>query len=210
MALDAQQVDELQNRTPTDWTKFDQNTPDINEANGNRFALDGKLHVKWYMRPRLNVEKSTEANRAIYEDTEYIEIMMPGEKHNIVQRPAWSQDYERFAAAYKLFKEGRAEQDIGTPLRALPFLSESQIEELHYLKIRTVEKLATLSDSAMQNFMGARELQQKADAFLKALSSGENMHAENEALKKRLSDLEAMLDKSTAPAKGKQAANILD
>lgn len=200
MALDAQQVAQLQNSTPTDWSQFDQQLQKQSDWNANRNALDDKLYVRFFTKPKLNSEKSAEANRAIYEDTVYIEIMAPGEKNSIIQRPASEYDCSRFANHYALFKAGVAEQEVGTPLKALPFLSESQIEELAYFKIRTVEKLANLSDAVMQNFMGARELQQKAQKFLQALTSGDALLAQNQQLQSRIEALEKLLDKRTAPA----------
>lgn len=209
MALDAQQVEALQNQTPTDWTRFDQQLQERSNWDANRFAFDSKLYVRFYMKPRLNAEKSAEANRAIYEDTVYVEIMAPGEKNSIIQRPAWEQDFVRFAEHYKQFQAGVAEQEVGTPLKALPFLSESQIEELAYFKVRTVEKLANLSDAVMQNFMGARELSQKAQRFLAAINSNEAIAAENRTLKARLDALEKLLEQRTEPAPAAQGEDIL-
>jgi hypothetical protein len=201
MALDAQQVEVLQNSTATDWSRFDQAQGDArNDGNASRYAFDTKLYVRFYTRPRLNVEKSTEANRPIYEDTEYVEIMAPGEKNSIIQRPANPEDLFRFPKHYEQFRAGIKEQEIGTPLKVLPFLSEANIEELAYFKVRTVESLAHLSDSVMQNFMGARELQQKAQRYLQQVSSGDALLEENRALKNRMDALEKLLEQRTAPA----------
>lgn len=200
MALDAQQVEALQNATPTDWATFDRQQNEVPyDQNNNRYALDSKLYVRFYMRARLNPDKSSEANRPIYEDTEYVEIMAPGEKNSIVQRPATAEDTFRFRTHYEQFKAGIKEQEVGTPLKVLPFLSEGQIEELAYFKIRTVEKLANLSDSVMQNFMGARELQQRAQRFLQALSSNDSLLEKNRDLQRQLDELRAMLEKRTEP-----------
>ena len=160
-------IDQIQNSTPTDWDRFNQQL-DANDWDTNRFAGDDKLYVRFYMKPRINIDKSTAANRPIYEDTEYVEIMSPGEKNSIIQRPAWEQDYQRFAKHYALFKQGQKEQEVGTPLKLAPFLTESQVEELSFFKIRTIEHLANMSDPVMQNFMGAREYQQKAQQYLQA------------------------------------------
>ena len=126
-------IDQIQNSTPTDWDRFNQQL-DANDWDKNRFAGDDKLYVRFYMKPRINIDKSTAANRPIYEDTEYVEIMSPGEKNSIIQRPAWEQDYQRFAKHYTLFKQGQKEQEVGTPLKLAPFLTESQVEELVVLQ----------------------------------------------------------------------------
>ena len=129
-------IDQIQNSVPTDWSRFNQQT-DANDWDTNRFAADNNLYVRFYMRPRLNIEKSTEANRPIYEDTEYVEIMTPGEKHSIIHRPiagANPPDNVRFPKHYELFKQGQKEQEVGTPLKVAPFLTESQVEELGVLQ----------------------------------------------------------------------------
>lgn len=190
--LDAQDVQRLQNATPTDWSRFDQQLSD-REWDKKRFEQDEKLYVRWYMKPRLNVEKSNAENRPIYEDTEYIEIMTPGEKHSIIQRPAWSQDYDRFGRQYKLFKEGQKEQQVGTPLKMAPFLTEAQVEELMYFKITTIEALANLNDAVISNFMGARDLQQQAQQYLTKLTSGDALLAQNKDLQRQIDELRMQL-----------------
>jgi hypothetical protein len=209
MALDAAQVEVMQNSTPTNWATFDQQLDERPDANASRFAMDGKLHVRFYSKPKYNPDKSAEENRPIYEDTVYVEIMMPGDKNNIVQRPALSmRDDLRFPKHYEQFLKGQQDQMVGTPLKVLPFLSEAQVEELAYFKIRTVEQLADLSDTV--NFMGAQEMKQRAQKFLKALNSNEAVVEENRQLKARLDALEAMLESQTAPKGKKQAAAEVD
>jgi hypothetical protein len=198
MALNAQQVEELQNSTPTNWNQFDQQLREQSSWDHNRFAKDGSLHIRFYMSPRLNPDKSAEANRAIYEDTEYVEIMIPGDKHNIVQRPVWSQDIVRFASQYEKFKKG-LNQIVGTPLAAVPFLTQAQVEEFAFFNIRTVEQLANLNDAISGQFMGAHEFKAKAKAWLDASTSGETLLG-------KIKDLEAQLaEMKTAqvPVKGK-------
>lgn len=176
MNLNAQQVEAMQNSSPTDWSALDAQMGQRSSGDANRFSQDGKLHVRFFMKPRLNPDKSNEANRPIYEDTEYLEVMMPGEKNNIVIRPTRVGDSQRFHQQYQLFKQGQSEQLVGTPLKVLPFLSEAQIEELAWFKIRTVEQLAELSDNAQ--FMGAVELKNKARRWLDLSRSNESLHTE--------------------------------
>jgi hypothetical protein len=209
MALDAAQVEVMQNSTPTNWATFDQQLDERPDPNAGRFAADSKLHVRFYSKPKYNPDKSAEENRPIYEDTVYVEIMMPGDKNNIVQRPALSmRDDLRFPKHYEQFLKGQQDQMVGTQLKVLPFLSEAQVEELAYFKIRTVEQLADLSDTV--NFMGAQEMKQRAQKFLKALNSNEAVVEENRQLKARLDALEAMLESQTAPKGKKQAAAEVD
>lgn len=184
MALDAQQVDALQNSSPTNWNALDAQLVARSDGDANRFAMDHKLHVRFFMKPRLNADKSAAANRPIYEDAVYVEIMMPGEKNNIVMRPAWEQDFQRFAKHYEQFKAGVTEQLVGTPIKLAPFLSEAQVEELAWFKIKTIEQLAELNDGI--NFMGANDLRQKARRYLEGQTS-------NQALIEKINELTAQV-----------------
>jgi hypothetical protein len=197
MALNAQQVESLQNASPTDWNKLDQQLADRSNWDTNRFAMDKNLHVRFYMKPRLNPDKSAEANRAIYEDTEYVEIMIPGDKHNIIQRPVWSQDIVRFGELYNKFKAG-VDQVIGTPLAVVPFLTPAQVEEFGFFNIKTVEQLANLNDGIMGRFMGAHDLKAKAKAWLDSSTSGETLLKRIKELEEQLQAVKAHQDEEDA------------
>lgn len=190
--LNSQQVDAMQNSAPTNWSAVDEGLTARSDGDVNRFADDGKLHVRFFSKPRLNPDKSSEANRPIYEDTTYIEIMMPGEKNNIIQRPAWAQDFQRFGALYDQFLRGE-EQISGTPLQVLPFLAPAQIEEFAFFKVRTVEQLAGLNDAVAGRMMGGHEFKKKAKEWLEAINSGSELRKEIEALKARNAALEAQV-----------------
>jgi hypothetical protein len=137
------------------------------------------------MRPRIDAEASTRENRPIYKDVPHIEIMIPGDKNNIVLAEVWDQHIKRFPIHWEQFQAGVKDQVVGTPLKAAPFLTESHIEELAYFKIRTIEQLADLQDAHM-TWMGAREMSQAAKNYLKKVSG-------NEALMERIKALEAAL-----------------
>jgi hypothetical protein len=194
MALDAAGVEALQTSVPTDWTKFDQALG----ADAHRFGQstgglppgmgpgwDEKLHVRFFMRPRIDAVKSAEQNRPIYKDVPHIEIMIPGDKNNIVLAEVWEQHIKRFPIHWEQFQAGVKDQVVGTPLKVAPFLTEAHIEELAYFKIRTIEQLADLQDAHM-TWMGAREMSQAAKNYLKKVNG-------NEALMERIKVLEQAL-----------------
>jgi hypothetical protein len=195
MSLDAQQVNDLQNAQPaTDWSKFDQKLAPTDFGRG-MFQGDDKLHVRFFTLARIDVAASTEHNRPIFKDVPYVEIMMPGDKNNIVVEPVWDQHMRRFPTQWEQFKRGEEQQAVGTPLKIAPFLTPALIAELNLMKIVTIEQLANLSDNAL-TFMGAQEFKQAAKRYLD-LTGG------NEALLKRIAVLEAQVGK--APAKEEEA-----
>jgi len=189
MVWNAQQVEAAQNAEPTDWSKYDTQLSERDvDANNGRFAFDNRLHVKFFMRSTINVDKSTEANRPIYDDVEYVEIMMPGEKRNIIERPAASmRDDLRFPKQYAQFRAGVKDQISGTPLKVLPFMTDARVEEMAFFKIFTVEQLAELSDSVQ--FMGSVDLKRKAKEFIDRANGADALRDELNAVKRQLAEM---------------------
>ena len=156
------------------------------EGQDNRFFGDEKLLVKFHIQPKQNQLKSDEEGRPIFEDCTYITIRVPGNKQSIIIRPIRAKDKVRFPKHWAAFDEHGTEELIsGTPLDAWPALSRSQIEELKFFNIRTVEQLAGMNDSDSQGFMGMNSLKVKAGTYLEAAQGGaplEKLQAQMEEL----------------------------
>lgn len=138
-----------------------------------RFAGDKRLMVHFYKRPVHNQFKSNEEGRPIYDEKVYVRIIVPGDKHNIVDTPATREHTQvRFAEQYAKFMRNEEQVVSGTPLKIWPPLSITQVAELNALNITTVEQLATLPDNLAQQFMGFNGLRVKAQLFLDAAKDG--------------------------------------
>ncbi len=136
-------------------------------GNEGRYANDETLLVKFFLHAKINRAKSDEAQRPIYEDKEYIQIMMPGNKDSIIIRPAMEMDKTRFAEHYKKYLAREDQEAIeGTMLEEWPAITRSQVETLKYMNVRTVEQLVGMSDSNSQHIMGVGVLKQKAIKWL--------------------------------------------
>ena len=180
---------------------------------------DELLFVRFYIHPRQNANKTLEAGRPIFDDTEYVEIMQPGNKENIIQRPAQPNYKERFSRQYSAFKNNEEQQVSGTPIEQWNVLSKAQVEELRYFNVRTVEQLAEISDGSSQQFAGIQSLKIQAQAYLEASEKDktgkiakqvedlqkalEVSEQNNTELMKRLDSLESSQQKSTSRAKKK-------
>jgi hypothetical protein len=166
---------------------------------GSRRAGDERLVVQFFMRPRKNGKKSKEAGRPIFEDREYVRIMVPGNKDSIVCRPVSDMERNRFARQYRDWQDRRndAEQSEGTPLSEWPGITRSQCEELAYFKVYTVEQLAGLSDTNAQGMMGIALLREKAKAYLEA-SETEAAAEEINALRQQNAQLAKTLEQMNA------------
>lgn len=174
----------LNQQVPTDFLSLDQRTH-LAGLDTNRFAGDERLHVRFFTKPVMNALRSELEGRAIYQDAEFIEIWVPGDKYNINVREIQIDDKMRFKTRYEAWKAGVVMQ-VGTPLKLVPFLAESEVEELAYFKITTVEQLAGVNDSAAQSFNGLQNYKQKAKDYLASQN-------DSGALLKRIAALEAAL-----------------
>lgn len=138
------------------------------EGVNNRFIGDENLLVRFYMHPRQDLEATAREGRPIWREAVYVTIMQPGNKDSIVTRPAREMDKQRFAKQFASFRQGEEQMPEGTPLSEWPGVSRSQIEELKFFNVHTVEQLANLSDSNAQNIMGYSLLREAASAYLEA------------------------------------------
>ena len=172
-------------QVPTDFLTLDQRTH-LAGLDTNRFAGDDRLHVRFFTKATMNQFRTDLEGRPIYEDLEYIEIWIPGDKSNINVRPVQLDDKMRFRKRYDDWKAGVVKQ-TGTPLKLMPFLTESEVEELAYFRITTAEQLANVADSSIQNMRGLTEYKNKAKAYL----DGQN---DSSALLERVRELEARLN----------------
>lgn len=131
-------------------------------------AGDDHLFVMFYMGIIQNDARTTEEGRPIFDDVESVRIMVPGDKSNVIDRPASPHDKARFAKQYAIFKAGRSEEEqlSGTRLADWPFLSRAQVEELKYLGIRTVEQLSEVGDNACGKVAGLTTLKNNAKVWL--------------------------------------------
>jgi hypothetical protein len=131
-------------------------------------AGDETLFVVFYMGVISNEARSTAEGRAIFDDVECVRIIVPGDKNSIVDRPATTQDKQRFVRQYTLFKQGAKEDEqvSGTRLGDWPYLSRAQAEELRYLGIKTVEQLASVRDDITGRVPGLVALKQHAAVWL--------------------------------------------
>jgi len=157
--------------------------------------------------PEQDKVASTIAGRPIYRDVAYINIYAAGSRDTIV-RPVRPGDKQRFAVQYKQFEAQEDQTVEGTPLSAWPAMTRSQVEEMKYFHIHTVEQLVDLPANKAMNIMGVATLQRKAKAFLEAASGAapiEQMAADIEELKRVNAELIADLAKANKPSKKAKA-----
>jgi hypothetical protein len=137
---------------------------------------------RFYLKPKHNKPKSLAEGRPIFDDAEYVEIHAGGDKLSIPNKPVTEEHRRRWPRQYAAFKNGQ-NQDMasGTPLSEWPSMSRSQVEELAYFKIFTVEQLANASDGNLQMVGPLQSMKSKAKDFLEKAKGNapiEQMRAE--------------------------------
>jgi hypothetical protein len=197
-------VDLMHQATPTNFDNLDAGMAFRSDGQAVSRQGDDKLYVKFYSKAIKDEAKSQEAGRAIFKDTLFINIKMPGDKHNDVNRIAFPEDIQRFPVHFERFKRGQ-EQVVGTPLSALPFLTEVQVEEYASMFIKTVEQLAGLPDVQAQKILGSITHKQQAQAWLDSFKGAERLRAEFEEQRKadaeKMAAMQAQLDALTKTPK---------
>lgn len=184
------------------------------------------LHVEFFIDAVENPAMSREAGRPIFEDKEFVKVMIAGDPKNTLIAPAQERGSggrtyaERFPEHYKLFKADLDQLAAsGTPLTEVPWLTAARREELKALKIFTVEGLAGLDGQMLQRIgMGARDLKNQAQAWLdKAAGSASDAKmaselaardAEIEALKSQMADMMASFGKFDPDGDGKPGGAV--
>ena len=168
MALDASQVEALQNsQPPTDWSKFDASLMDRGPGQAGPGMGDDKLHVRFFTKPRIDPAESDKAQRPIYKDTPYVEIMMPGDKHNIVVEPVWEQHKSRFPQHWALFQAGEAEQVVS--VRPTSLSDQEAVREAELVRYVTNRETYDATDNAERIPLVDAMSQGQAQASLRAL-----------------------------------------
>lgn len=162
-------------------------------------GADSRLAVRFYKKAVQDAAKSTEAGRPIFEEKDFVVIMVPGDKDNIVDRQVWddasnpNSDTQRFGRQYDAWRRNQQQETTGTPLSAWPGVTRSQVEELAYLKVYSVEQLASVSDGNLQKMgPGYLGLRLKARDFLQAAAGTAPVEKMRAELEKRDSEMETL------------------
>jgi hypothetical protein len=142
---------------------------------------DDKVFAEFVSRPVKDAVASGDANRPVYVKVDYVRIKHLGEKDEIF-RPAHDGDKRRFKRQWEAYECGEEAAPIGTPLSVLFPNNPEIIKNLEFDKVITVEQLASLTDTQIQNIgLGGRQFTDRAKAFL-ASSTDERIKALEAAL----------------------------
>lgn len=156
--------------------------------------------------------KSAQEGRPIFEDRDFVTIIVPGSKDEVHRRADEKAKVDPYIAqAYEQWKKTKQQPVDGTPLTEAPFLRPSQIKEMQSQNVLSIENLANLSDVQAQRVgFDGMTLRDKARVYLenaKDSSFAMKLDAENSALKRDMAALREQFDALVAQLekKGKAA-----
>lgn len=164
---------------------------------GNNYRVqhgtDAGLFVQFYLESVKDEEASETAGRPIFKDREYIKIIPVGDKNTVVCEPVTEEYKMRWAQQYAQFKNQQHQAQEGTPLEQWPPLTKSQVMNFKSVNVHTVEQLAQVADNNLFNLgMGAREIRQKAIAYLQSAEGSAGVLAVQSQLSEALKQIEAL------------------
>jgi hypothetical protein len=144
----------------------------------------------------------------VYRDIEFITIKVPGSR-DYIHRPVWAADKRRFRAKYEAWKNAKGEPFEGTPIEQLPEVKPSQITELKYVGITTIEAMAGVPDSSqIMTMMGGPGLKQRAAAWVSKNRKSSIVTQTNDAFKERDEQIAALQAQVAALLERDAAARV--
>lgn len=168
---------ELKEERPA-WVQFETRTQERVNANGERVSVDVDyaLVTPPYSKDCVDLIAS-----------EWIAQLGIDAKAGRIP-DQWANGYKE---KYKAWKSGQELPVDGTPLKGWSLLSPAQLKNLIAAGMRSVEDVAGMNDEGMRGYgMGALDLRNKAEAYLKAQSGPAKLAAETAALKANVKTLE--------------------
>lgn len=186
-------------------TAFDE---PFNMQEDPRTKMDARLFKQFYKRAIMNAVKSAEAGRPIFDEVDYIRIIVPGSK-DVLDVEADAQYIARFSVEWEKYQKKQQTAVSGTPLESWPALGVGMVAELKALNIFTVEQLATLADVQVSKLQAGQQLKQRAQAFLDAATADSQNNKlatelnkrdeEIKGLQQQVQELMAKVGKMAAP-----------
>jgi hypothetical protein len=127
----------------------------------------------FYNRSVLNPALSASAGRPINEDRIYIRLQRPGERLEVVDRPATEQDKHIWALSWAQFQQNKQQTPEGTPIDLLYPEHPSIAANLRACGVHTIEQCAELSAHAIESIgMGAQRYVNDSQKYLKMAERG--------------------------------------
>lgn len=133
-----------------------------------------------------NPARSAERGHPHYDNIVFVRIAPPGERLNIVERPAREEDRRRFAVQWAQFSQNQEQLPEGMPIDLLYPEQPAVAATLRASGVFTVEQCASLSGTAIDSIgMGAQQYANDAQKMLEMANKGVTAVQHRRALEER-------------------------
>lgn len=130
-------------------------------------------HAIFYNKSVHNPKKSQEQGRPIYDDHIYVRVAPPGERLNVVDRPATQQDKRIWPQQWMAFEQNREQTPEGTPVELMYPDRPAIASTLRANGVHTIEQCAELSANAIESVgMGAQGWVNYAQKYVASANKG--------------------------------------
>ena len=177
---------------------------DENTHNG-----DESLLVKFYKDAVHMKAASDKAGHPVFEDRDFISIIIPGDATQSMEREVTERDKQRFWKQWQRYENNQGEEVEGWRVEQWPAITPGEAQALKHSNFLTVEQIANASDTQCKSLMGGMTLRAKAKAALeqaKDSAAVEKYAAENVELKSRIDALEEEIKRIGSSKRGAKAA----
>lgn len=139
--------------------------------------------------PRFFIHRVAREDGSLHE-IECVEIHIPGDTKSIPINKVTQREKQRWPREYEAFKKGEGYDVEGTSLELFLGRDDPRIPDLRYHKIMTVEQLADMSDTHVQNLgMGYMALRDTAREYIGKRSSSETLLAQIAEMKAEIAEM---------------------
>lgn len=179
--------DALPNPTGIDWASADKTYGQV------KFGDDSTNVVIFYTRSVFNAAKSRAAGARHYDNETWVKMHPPGEKLNIIDRPATDFDKRKYPGQWNMFLQNKTQVPEGTPIDLLFPNNPAVADNLRAFGVHTIQQCANLSAHALTTIgMGAQDWQNMAKQYLDSASNGSAFLAMRAELDKKDQELRVM------------------
>ena len=158
----------------------------------NQSEADKALMVRFFYKNVQNKLETQAQGRPVFAEKTYVEIRIAGQRDVQACRPATHADKQRFSKHFEAFEKRVEPPTEGMPLIEWSKITRTQAEELSFMNVKTVEQLASMKDSNLQQFMNGYALRDKAVKWLES-NSVETDDREKAELKEQIATLTAQM-----------------
>lgn len=153
--------------TGIDWGSADRTYGQV------KFGDDSQQVVIFYTKSVFNAAKSSQLKVRHYDNQNWIKIHPPGEKLNILDRPAKESDKVKYPRQWNLFLQNKTQVPEGTPIDLLFPNNPAIADNLKAFGVYTIQQCANLSAHAMDTIgMGGNDWKNMASQYLENAKSG--------------------------------------